>query len=211
METVPIIVQEEPFGAMFARLRQFERWRCWWRLPIAGLLYAVVPLFFIGATVLAAFIAGNDFDLTTAIIAAVVALGATYILGPRLSRRQLHRRIIAGRLWRYEAPNPATSVEVLIREPDLDAARTALRRAKFNPRVYSAGVGSPPLDAANLNHRFGVEEPAAWPQSASDADRVQQIARVLGAAGIRARVDGIDTLLAAKDREPNDGRTTDVA
>lgn len=196
---------------MFARLRQFERWRCWWRLPVAGLLYAVVPLFFIGATVLAAFIAGNDFDLTTAVIAAAVGLGATYIVGPRLSRRQLHRRLVADRLWSYEAPNPATSVEVLIREPDLHAARTALRRAKFNPGVYSAGVGTPPLDAADLNHRFGVEEPAAWQQSASDAGRIQRIARVLGAAGIRARVDGIDTLPAATDREPDDGRTTDAA
>jgi hypothetical protein len=76
------------------------------------MLYAFVPLFFIGATVLTAFIAGNDFNLETAIVAAVIGLGATGILGPRLARRRLHRRLIADRLWSFEKPNPPTEVQV---------------------------------------------------------------------------------------------------
>lgn len=188
-----IVVQDEPIRSMFARLQQFEQWRCWWRLPVAAFLYATVPLLSVVAVVLAAFIARGGFDLRTAVAAAVVVLVATSIVGPRLARRQFHRKVIADRLWRYERPNPATLVEVLIRAPDLDAARAALRSEKFNPGAHSASLGSPPPDAQDLNWRFGVCEPEAWPQSTSDEDRIRRIHAALGQAGIRARVGGMDS------------------
>ena len=178
---------------MFARLQQFEQWRCWWRLPVAAFLYATVPLLSVVAVVLAAFIARGGFDLRTAVAAAVVVLVATSIVGPRLARRQFHRKVIADRLWRYERPNPATLAEVLIRAPDLEAARAALRSEKFNPGAHSASLGSPPPDAQDLNWRFGVCEPEAWPQSTSDEDRIRRIHAALGQAGILARVGGMDS------------------
>jgi hypothetical protein len=207
---VLIAVQDESLRTLFDRLRQFEGWRCWWRVPVAGLLYAAVPLFFVGATVLAAFIAGNDFELKTAIIAAVVGLVATGILAPRFARRQLHRRLIADRLWMYEKPNPRTEVQVLLRRSDLDSAQRALRRAKFHPGVYAVNLGSPPADALDLDCRMGVNEPEAQRQSSSDADRLKRVRDVLQGAGIRARVGGLDTLPSGRT-EPDDGRATDGA
>jgi hypothetical protein len=190
---VAVVVQEESFWKMFARLREFEGWRCWWRLPAAALLYAAVPLFFIGATVLAASIAGNTFDLETAIIAAVVGFGATSTLGPHLSRRRFHRRLVADHQWSYESVNPVTEVPVLLRGDDVDAARFALRRAKLNPRIHVVRHGIAPADAPDLQHELKVYEPDAWRLSTSDAERRDRVVAVLEAAGIRARAGGIDT------------------
>lgn len=177
---------------MFRRLHQFEGLRCSWRLVVAGLLYVFVPLFFIAASVLAAYIAGNDFKLETAILAAVV-VGVSGIVGPRLARRRFHRQLIASRLWSYERPNPQTGVEVLVQRPDVEAAQSALRRARFNPSAYTARLGSPPSDAPDLNQKIGVTEPEAWPQSESDEDRTRRMVAALESAGIRARVGGVDT------------------
>ncbi len=172
-----VLVSEPlPFWTMVARFRQFEGWRCLWRLPVAALAYAIVPLTFIGATVLAAYIAGDNFGLAT-----------------RLARWQLHRKIIANRFWTFEKPNPATEVPTLLRSPDVVAARAALCRARFNPLVCSVSVGSPPSDAPDLDVKVAVHEPQAWTQSASDDDRTRRMVGVLERAGIRAHVGGVDT------------------
>jgi hypothetical protein len=177
---------------MVRALREFEGWRCLWRVPASGLLYLAVPILFVGLAVSGAAISGNDFNVETAVIAAVVTVvGSTYVI-PRLSRRQLHRKLIAERLWTWEKPNPATDVPVLIRELDVDEAKRVLRRAGFNPGPFMTKLGAPPDDARDLSVRFGVQEPEAHPQSASDEDRVRRVAEALSAVGIRARVAAVD-------------------
>lgn len=198
---MPIIVDEQPFWRMVVRLREFEGWRCLWRVPVAALLYAIVPLAFVGATVLAAYIAGDDFDFRTAVASAIVVVGATALLAPGLARRHFHRKVIADRLWTFEKPNPATQVFVLLRSADEQAARLALRRAKLNPQHYGLRFSLPPPDAPDLDHRLAVQEPAAWAQAVSDEDRIRRIAGVLTKAGIRARVGGIDTNMVRLDRD----------
>ncbi len=190
---VVLVSEPLPFWTMVARFRQFEGWRCLWRLPVAALAYAIVPLTFIGATVLAAYIAGDNFGLATAIVSAAVVGVATALLVPRLARWQLHRKIIANRFWTFEKPNPATEVPTLLRSPDVVAARAALCRARFNPLVCSVSVGSPPSDAPDLDVKVAVHEPQAWTQSASDDDRTRRMVGVLERAGIRAHVGGVDT------------------
>ena len=177
---------------MVARLREYEGRRCLWRLPVAGVLYAAVSLILVGVTVAGAAIAGSDFTLRTAVVSAVVVLVGTGLVAPRIARRRLHRKIIADRLWSWEKPNPATEVQVLMRRGDDEVARTALRRAGFNPGAYGLGLGSPPSDAADLDHKLAVHEPKAWPQSASDEDRTQRVVAVIKNAGLAARVGGID-------------------
>src|SRR5205085_762443 len=126
-------------------------------------------------TVLGAALTSGDFDLTRVIVSGAIVLIGTGLLAPRLSRLRLHRRIVADGLWVWEKPNPATEVQVLVAEGDTRPARLALRRARFNPGIYSVRLGSPPPDAPNLIFKLGVHEPEAWRQSASDADRLRRI------------------------------------
>jgi hypothetical protein len=177
---------------MVRTLREFEGWRSLWRVPVSGALFVAVPLGFVAVAVAAAAIAGDDFDFQTAIVAAVVAvIGSNYVI-PRLARRQLHRKLVAERLWTWEKPNPGTHVRVLVRESDVDEAKRVLRRAGFNPGMLMTRLVSPPPDALDLDVQVGVEEPEAHPQSSSDDDRVRRMASALETAGLRARVAGID-------------------
>jgi hypothetical protein len=146
----PIIVQDAPFWSMVSRLRQFEGWRCLWRLPVAAFFYALPALTIVGATVLAAFIAGDGFDFRSAAIAAIVGAGATAFLAPRLAGRRLHRKIVADRLWTFERPHPRTEVPVLLRSSEVEAARTALRRAQFSPQPYVLGTSCRPRTRRTL-------------------------------------------------------------
>jgi hypothetical protein len=54
------------------------------------------------------------------------------------------RGVIADRLWTWEKPNPRTEVHVLVASDDVSAARTALRRARFNPQVFGVRLGRRP-------------------------------------------------------------------
>ena len=123
----------------------------------ATIVLLLAPVVFVSLTVLAAYVAGDDFTLRAALIAAVVAGGCASFV-PRLSQ----------------------------------TARSALRRARFNP--WGGGdVPMPPSDAPHLNYRINAHEPDAFPQSSSEEDRVQRIVRALTAARIDARVAGVDT------------------
>ena len=185
-------MQPQPHRRMIRTLREFEGWRCLWRVPASAALFAAVPLFLIGVSVGAMAIAGDDFDLDTGVVAAVVSVVGSTFLYPQLVRGQLHRRLIATRLATWESPNPATSVPLLIREPHIQAATHVLRRAGFNPGVTMLRLTATPTDARDLDVQLRVEEPAAHPQSSSDEDRVQRVAHALDVAGIRARVAGVD-------------------
>ena len=186
-----VIVREQSMREMVAKLREFEGWRCLWRFPVAVLAYVSPGLLFVGATVGAGFIARGRFDLVTAIIVALVA-GAAALAARHLARLRLYRKIVADRLWTFEKPNPSAEVPVLVRSRDIYAVKAALRRARFNPQDVGVSLGAPPADALALDYRIGVQEPAAWPQSRSDTDRVERIAAVLDAAGMESRVAGVD-------------------
>jgi hypothetical protein len=188
-----VVLQPQPYARMVRTLREFEGWRSlWWRIPASALAFIAVPVLAIGAGVLAAAISGDDFGVGRAVVAAVVATLASTYIHARLSRRQLHRTVVADPLWTWEKPNPATQVQVLVRECEVEDAKAVLRRTGFNPGVFMTRLSTPPADAQDLNVRVGVEEPEAHPQSSSDADRVRRMARALGDAGIRARVAGRD-------------------
>jgi hypothetical protein len=197
-----IVVEEQPFWSMVEKLRDFEGARSLWRVPVAGLLRAAVPLSLVGATVLGAFIAGNDFNVYTAILSAVVILAGTKWLAPLLARRLPWRAVIADRLWTWEKPNPGSEVHVLVASKDTSAARTALRRARFNPQVFGVRVAMPPERAPDLHYRLGVHEPEAWSQSESDQDRNRRVLAVLHEAGIRGCVGGVQSLPRHSDPEP---------
>jgi hypothetical protein len=111
-------------------------------------------------------------------------------LSARLRQHFQWSAAIDNRLATYEDPNVSTHVEILLPIEQAALVRSALRRAKFNPSMLSARIGSPIADALELTLRLGVQEPACWIQSSSDADRLVATLREDGT--VRARVAGTD-------------------
>lgn len=185
-------------------LREFEGWRCLWRVPAAAAAYAATWLLALGGAIAAIYI-GSDLKLYRVVIGAIVSLGSTAAAG-LVARRKPWRAIFARRLWTYEAASPRTRLEVLVRNEDSVGAYHVLRRSRFVP-LYGALLVVPPSDAPELNNRIGVQEPDAWMRSTSDEDRIRRIAAVFDAAGMRARVSGRDVVPGGRI-EP--GRTDDA-
>ena len=130
---------------------------------------------------------------SSAVVAALVASIVGVVLFPRFTQLRLHRKIVANRLWTFEKPNTPTEVPALLRSEDVEAARVVLRRAQFNPQAFGLSLAVPPDDASDLDYKIAVQEPEAWPQADSPEDRTERIVGVLRAAGLRARVGGVDT------------------
>lgn len=197
---MPIIIRSS-YREIVRTLWEFERWRCIGRLVASGVALLFAPVIFVALTVLAAYVAGDDFTLRAALIAAVIAGGCAWFV-PRLAGRQLHWQIIEKRRRLYQTPNTSTDTPVLVRSSDAHTARSALRRARFNP--WGGGdVPMPPSDAPHLNYKINAHEPDAFPQSVSDEDRVHRIVLALIAARLDARVAGVDTgARSMPDRTP---------
>lgn len=190
-----VIVQERNLGDMVRTLRQFDGWRCLWRVPVAIGTYALIRgLPVLAAIAIAVFVVNGR--VAEAAVAAVIALLFDEA-GKKLRHHFPWRAAVANRLWIYEKPNPDTEVPVLFRPADVNDARLALRRAKFTPSDYSLSLGIPPDDAPELSCKVIVHEAKRWAQSSSDAHRSERIAQVLERAGIRARVGGIDVPMSA--------------
>ena len=187
-----VVLQAQSFRRMVRVLREFDGARSLWRVPVAAVLYIAPAIVLLGSAVLASYVASGGWTAQTAVLSAVITLLSARVAQPRLSRWQLHRRIIAKRLRTWEEPNIATETPVLVRSRDFDAATSALRLAGFNPGSVAITLGSPPADAPELDTKLPVHEPSAWPQSASDDDRIQRIAHILRQGGIRARVASVD-------------------
>lgn len=183
---------ERSFWGMFRVLREFEGWRCLWRVPVALSTYVVIRGIPVVAAVVIALVAIRGRVLAAG-TGAVIAL-VFDSLGKTLRDRLPWNAAIANRLRTHEQTNPMTNVAVLLRSTDVTTAYRALRRAQFNPQFLSRHVSTPPPDALDLDYEIRVEEPEAWAQSSSDVDRLQRIAAVLARAGLRARVGGIDAL-----------------
>jgi len=180
---------------MVGALREFEGVRCLWRVPLAWALYTLLRGLPVAAAVVIALVTVSG-RVAQAAVSAVIALMFDGF-GNRLRARLPWRAPVANRLWTYEKLNPATEVPVLLRSTDVVPAKVVLRREKFNPQVYGLHLTNPPADAPELDHKIAVHEPEAWPQSTSDHDRTRRIAVALEAAGIRARVAGVDTCVGA--------------
>jgi hypothetical protein len=187
-----IVLSPQPYRRMVRVLREFEGWRCLWRLPLAAVMFLAVVLLPLGGTVAGIYI-GASLKLIAVVAGAAVSLGSAGIASA-MWRRRPWRGIVAHRLWTFEAPAPATEVPVLVRnDKDVDVVYKALRRAHFNPSSM-LHIGTPPDDAPDLRFRVTVQEPERWKQSSSDADRVKRIADVLRKAGSPSRVAGVDVL-----------------
>jgi hypothetical protein len=81
-------------------------------------------------------------------------------------------------------------------------------RARLNPRFFGVRLGKPPEHAPDLNYKLAVHEPAPWPQSTSDADRIRRIVAVLERAGIRAFASGIEARPGGDESTATGGRRT---
>jgi hypothetical protein len=181
--------EHRPVLEMVRLLRAFEGQLAVQRIAIAGFAFCAINLLpFAGA--IGGIYVGANLKLGNVVAGAVLSVGSGS-LAIWLSRSSPWRAILAKRLSTYEDPNPTGFSELLTQHHKYADACYALRRARFAP-LYGARVGAPPDDAPELTTRIGVQEPAAWRQSTSDDDRLRRLASVLAAAGIRARVAGLD-------------------
>lgn len=195
-----VVVTERSLRDMVPTLLEFDGPKSLWRVPLAAATFLLVRGIPVAAAVVIALVTVSGRVLQPA-LAAVIAL-LFDALGKSLRARLPWRSPVANRLWTFEKPNPRTEVQVLVRSSDVDAARTALRRARFNPQIYGLRLGAPPPDAPDLNYKIAVHEPEAWPQSISDEDRTRRIRTVLSRAGICGRAGGIDTQPRATAGKP---------
>jgi hypothetical protein len=183
------------FRVAVSRLRQFEGWRCLWRVAAGGLILVAIPAMPVAAIVADAYLAGRAPRAVVAIVA--VAVAALTALGGYVWRRRPWLAPVTRRLWSYECPDMLPwAIRVLVRQGDDLAAAAALRRAKFNPYSF-LWIGSTPDDAPDLQVQISVVRPEAWHAPASDAAQVEEVAGVFRRAGIRARVAGVDVCDAA--------------
>lgn len=184
-----IAVEPQSYRRMIRALREFEGMRFWWYLLLSTITYGGVRLLALVGAVVGIYI-GSSLRLIDVLAGCAVTLGTGEVFAA-LRRRKPWHKIIARRLWTFEAPTPATDTPVLINENDADILLRALRRAHFNP-TSTTRVGAPPVDAQDLQLWVRVQEPERWSQSSSDADRIQRIRKVLMEVGLRGRVSGRD-------------------
>ena len=178
------------YGAALGRLRDYEGWRCLWRVAAGGALLALVPLLAIGGFVAGVYIAGDLHSLGRVVLGALVALGPGQLLSLRVWQQRPWDKFIADRLWTYEKPDGPGDLNAIIRPEDFLPATHALRRAKLCPCGGTRMPIAPP-GAEGLTLKLFVGRPARW--HAPDAPELHvQIRDCLRAAHIRARVAGED-------------------
>lgn len=195
-----IVVAQQPFWRMVRVLRDFEGWRCLWRVPIAGLLRVLPWVVGLAGGVGAIYIAANlEF---VHVVVGVLAGAVSTTAATWLARREPWRSIIAGRLWTYERPEAVPETSVLVQPASLDRSVRALRRDKLNT-ARARAISAPPPNAPTLTTEIVVVEPSAWARSGSDADRIVRIAEILKGANVRARVAGRDVFPSTSEAVPD--------
>lgn len=204
--SVVTVVAEPSLREMAQRVHEFEGVRCLWRVPVALATYALIRGVPIAAAIVVALVAVNGRVLEAALSATIALLFDG--LAKTARARLPWRAVVGNRLWSFEKPNPPTEVPVLLASADASSARTALRRARFNPQVHGLHLGTPPSDAPDLDYKIAVHEPAAWSQAVSDNDRTRRIVGVFEGADLRARVGGVDV---RPDKGPTLERPSRVA
>jgi hypothetical protein len=120
-----------------------------------------------------------------AVIALVVPIAAGYVW-----RKAPWKRLIADPLARYEWSDGPQDINAVIRPEDFLPAFRALRHAKLNP-IGSTQMPTAPPDAPGLTCKLIVGRSAYhWPEGSPEL--IDEIRHALDAAGIRARVGGVD-------------------
>ncbi len=172
------------------RLRDYEGWRCLWRVAAGSLLLATVPLLAVGGFVVGVYIAGDLHNFWRVLLGAVVALGPGQLLSLYIWQRRPWDKLVADRLWTYEELNGRGDLNAIIRPEDFLRATKALRRAKLCPCGGTHRPTAPP-GAEGLTLKLFVGRPACW--HPPDAPELHvQIRECLRAAHIRARVASED-------------------
>lgn len=184
------LVPSPTYREMLGVLRQYERWRCLWRVAAGALLIASLPALAIGGFVAGAYLADDLRNPLRVALGAIFAIGAGQLAAAYIWRRRPWHTLIAGRLATYERRDPPGDLNAMIRRADFPLAARALRRAKLNPwgatQVPAAVSGVPDLDLKLIIYRSALWHPPSSPELHI------QIRDCLQAARIRANVAGED-------------------
>jgi hypothetical protein len=99
--------------------RQFEGWRCLWRVAVGGLLVTLVPALAIGGFVAGAYLANDLHDPLRVALGAIVALGPGQLTAAYIWRRRPWRTLLEDRLLSYEHFDPPPDLNAMIRTAEL--------------------------------------------------------------------------------------------
>lgn len=191
-----IAQDQRSYRETFRLLREFEGSRAYVSLVIAGLWLLLAPMLTLGAF-FAGYVAGVLQQPVWVVVGALLALALPFAL-ERLQEVRPWHAVLSGRLWTFEHTTEPHDLNTLIRTADHAAAERALRHAKLNPGRGATRI-QPPPDATDLDLRLIVSRSPCW-HLPPLPEIHEQIRDALGAAGIRARVAGIDLY----ERRPND-------
>jgi hypothetical protein len=169
-------------------LREYEGRRAFLAVPLAlGIWTSQQAVPIAVAVVVAVMVVPSR--VLAAIVGTTVGL-LLNALGARLASRQRWDSPVTDRLASFETYDVLTGVNVMLSEAQLDLARSALRRDHLVSVSWSRMI--PPPDIEDLTCKLNVYEPTARKRSPSAEHRSARVRSVLDAAGVRARVDGVD-------------------
>lgn len=152
-----IVAQMQSFRQMVRMLREFEGMRSLWRLPVAGLLYAAPAALLLATAVLGSYVASGGWKAETAVLSSFITLVGARVVFLLLRTRELHRRIVAKRLFSWERPNPATETPVHLSVADAEQASAFYVERGSTP----ASTGSRPA-TRRPTHSNSI---ASWPST----------------------------------------------
>lgn len=177
--------------AEFAVLHEFEGGAVWWRIAAAGALRLIPTL--LGLVVfMAGWWAGLHQRVVTVGLCALGFLVANTMMEWFAGRAPWTGPTL-GRLNSYSVLNPRTFVSVyLVDDAAVAAATPALRRVKLVPGVY---FHRPPFKVHDVTftRSMNVNEATAYPLTADEQERLTLVAATLARAGVRARVETLDS------------------
>ncbi len=178
----------DSYRTSLARLMEYERRGCLWRVFAGGTWLVSIPTLAIGGFVGGTYLAGDLHHPSQVALGAVVALVPGQIAA-HIWRRRPWDRLLVDRISTYEQIDGPQDLNAMIRLADFTSACHALRRSKLNP-AGATRVPSLP-DAPDLNLKLIVGRSARW-HPADSPETYVQVRECLRAAGIRARVAGED-------------------
>lgn len=188
-----VVLRELTYRELVSALRLYEPVRTGWTAGAGLLLSLAVPGLAIGGFVLGAYLADDLRQPVRVVLGALIALGPGQLLSGFVWRRKPWRLLAARRLAVYSTPprRPDGTAWLLVSDEDLPLAWRVLSRARLYSGNAATRMGAAPPDAPSLCNRVSIIKSDAL-RKPGDRGAAESARAAFAAAGIRARIDGVD-------------------